>query len=94
MWIQGAVAITTDATVRARIGERTKKEAARVLEDMGLSVSDAIRMMLMRVAAEKALPFEVKVPNAVTARTLRKAERGEDLARSKDAAALFRKLGI
>jgi DNA-damage-inducible protein J len=87
-------AMATDTTVRARIDERVKKEAARVLEDMGLSVSDAIRMLLMRVVAEKALPFEVKVPNAVTARTLRKAGRGEDLVRSKDAPDLFRKLGI
>jgi len=54
--------MATDTTVRARIDERVKKEAAHVLEDMGLSVSDAIRMMLMRVAAEKALPFAVKVP--------------------------------
>jgi DNA-damage-inducible protein J len=77
--------------VRARIGERVKKEAARVLEDMGLSVSGAIRMMLTRVAAEKV---DVKVTNAATARTLRKAERGEDVVRSKDAASLFRKLGI
>ncbi len=86
--------MATDTTVRARIDERVKREAAEVLETMGLSVSDAIRMMLMRVAAEKALPFEIKVPNAVTARTLRKAKRGEDLIRSADAAELFRKLGI
>jgi DNA-damage-inducible protein J len=48
-----------------------KKKAAHVLEDMGLSLSDAIRLMLLRVAAEKALPFDVKVPNASTAQTLR-----------------------
>jgi DNA-damage-inducible protein J len=86
--------MATDTTVRARIDERIKKQATRVLDDMGLSVSDAIRMMLIRVAAEKALPFDVKVPNAVTARTLRKANRGEDLKRSKNAADLFGKLGI
>jgi addiction module RelB/DinJ family antitoxin len=43
---------------------------------MGLSVSDAIRMMLVRVAAEKALPFEVKVPNSVTTLTLRPGHMG------------------
>jgi DNA-damage-inducible protein J len=86
--------MAASATVRARIDEQVKKQAAQVLEEMGLSVSDAIRMMLMRVAAEKALPFEVNVPNATTARTLRKADKGEDLTRSKDAADLFRKLGI
>jgi DNA-damage-inducible protein J len=94
MELQGDFAVATDTTVRARIDERVKKQATRVLDDMGLSVSDAIRMMLIRVAAEKALPFDVKVPNAVTARTLRKANRGEDLTRSKNAADLFGKLGI
>jgi len=86
--------MATDTTVRARIDDRVKKEAAHVLEGMGLSVSDAIRMMLVRVAADKALPFNVKMPNATTARTLRKANRGEDLVRSKDAVDLFGKLGI
>jgi DNA-damage-inducible protein J len=86
--------MATSTTVRARIDEQVKKEATQVLGNMGLSVSDAIRMMLVRVAAEKALPFEVKVPNAVTSRTLRKAERGEDLVRSKNAADLLGKLGI
>jgi DNA-damage-inducible protein J len=85
---------TADTVVRARIDGRVKEQATSVLADMGLSVSDAIRMLLVRVAAEKALPFEVKVPNAVTARTLRKADRGEDLVRAKDAADLFEKLGI
>lgn len=84
----------TDAVVRTRIDRRVKEQATSVLADMGLSVSDAIRLLLARIAAEKALPFEVKVPNAVTARTLRKADRGEDLARARDAAELFEKLGI
>ena len=86
--------MATDTTVRARIDERTKKQAARVLRDLGLSMSDAVRLMLVRVAAEKALPFDVKVPNATTARALRKADKGKDLVRSKNAADLFGKLGI
>jgi DNA-damage-inducible protein J len=94
MELQGVFAMATDTTVRARIDARVKKKAAHVLEDMGLSLSDAIRLMLLRVAAEKALPFDVKVPNAATTRTLRKAAKGEDLTRSKNAADLFGKLGI
>jgi len=58
-----------------------------VLDKMGLSVSDAIRMMLVRVAAERALPFDVKVPNQVTqaamdearARKGKRFERVDDL---------------
>ena len=86
--------MTTDTVVRARINGQVKEQAAAVLDEMGLSVSDAIRMLLVRVAAEKALPFEARVPNAITARTLRRIERREDLHSAKDAAELFDKLGI
>ncbi len=83
-----------NAMVRARIDGRVKEQAAHVLAGMGLSVSDAIRMLLIRIAAEKALPFEVKVPNAVTVRALRASERGEDLKRFDTAEELFEDLGI
>lgn len=52
--------------VRARIDEGLKNEAAAVLDAIGLTVSDAIRMLLTRVAKEKALPIELVVPNAKT----------------------------
>ena len=69
--------MTTDSTVRARIDEKTKKKAQSVLAEMGLTVSDAIRLMLLRVASEKALPFEVKVPNAVTQAALDEVAAGK-----------------
>ena len=65
------------AVVRARIDERTKKEAAAVLKTIGLTVSDAFRLLLVRVAAEKALPFEPLVPNAETIAAMKAARRGE-----------------
>ena len=58
--------MTENAVVRARIDERIKTEAAVVLAAMGLTVSDAFRLMMTRIAAEKALPFEPLVPNAET----------------------------
>jgi DNA-damage-inducible protein J len=69
--------MTDNSVVRARIDERTKKEAAAVLKTIGLSVSDAFRMLLVRVAAEKALPFEPLVPNAETIEAMKAARRGE-----------------
>jgi DNA-damage-inducible protein J len=54
------------AFVRARIDETVKDEAAAVLADMGLTVSDLVRITLTRVAKERAVPFELKVPNAET----------------------------
>ena len=68
--------MTENAVVRARIDEATKTEAAAVLATMGLSLSDAFRLLLKRVAAEKALPFEPLVPNAETIAAMKAARRG------------------
>ncbi len=68
--------MTTDIVVRARIDGHVKEEAAHVLEQMGLSVSDAIRMMMVRIAKEKALPFDVRVPNDKTITAIEEARRG------------------
>ena len=54
------------AFVRARIDETLKNEAAEVLAGMGLTVSDAIRLFLKRVATDGAIPFELRAPNART----------------------------
>jgi len=62
--------------VHVRIDKRVKAQAAKTLSAMGLSVSDAVRVLLTRVAAEKALPFEVKVPNTATAAAMREARKG------------------
>ncbi len=83
--------MTANTVVRARIDEATKSEAAAVLEAMGLSLSDAFRLLLRRVAAEKALPFEPLVPNAKTIAAMREA-RGGDLPRFKSVDALLRDL--
>ena len=82
------------AFVRARIDETLKNEAAAVLADMGLTVSDVVRIALTKIAKEKALPFEMRVPNALTVETLTKSERGEDVHHATDADDLFRQLGI
>ena len=63
--------------VRARIDAKTKAEASAVLAAIGLIVSDAFRLLLIRVAAEKALPFEPLVPNAETIAAMEAARRGE-----------------
>ena len=65
----------TNAVVRARIDEHIKDEATAVLAAMGLTVSDAFRLLLTRVAHDKALPFEPLVPNAVTIEAMKEARR-------------------
>lgn len=63
--------------VRARIDTRTKRRAAGALEEMGLSISDAIRLLMMRIADERRLPFEVRVPSAKTRKAIAELESGK-----------------
>lgn len=66
-----------NAVVRARIDPEVKEEAEAVLAAIGLTVSDAFRMMMMRIAQEKALPFDPLVPNAETIEAMKAARREE-----------------
>ena len=65
-----------DAIVRARVNEEIKEEATIVLSEIGLTLSDAFRMLVIRIAREKALPFEPLVPNAKTIEAIKAARRG------------------
>ena len=67
---------TADTYVRARIVTRTKERAAAALEAMGLSISDAIRLLMLRIADERRLPFDVKVPNKITQKAISELEAG------------------
>ena len=69
--------MATNAVVRARIDGHIKEEAATVLAAMGLTISDAFRIMLIRVAKEKALPFEPLIPNEKTIKAMKAARRGK-----------------
>ena len=82
------------AFVRARIDEKLKQESAAVLAEMELTISDVVRMVLTKVAKEKALPFEMCVPNKLTIETLTRSGWGEDVHHAKDANDLFEQLGI
>lgn len=68
--------MSANAVVRARIDEHIKEEASAVLAAMGLTVSDAFRILLTRVAREKALPFDPWVPNAETIAAMKEARHG------------------
>jgi DNA-damage-inducible protein J len=65
----------TNAVVRARIDEKTKKKATVVLKKMGLTPSIAFRLMMTRIATDKALPFDLQ-PNAETIEAMKELKRG------------------
>lgn len=67
-----------NTVVRARVNEEIKEEATIVLSEIGLTLSDAFRMLIIRIAREKSLPFEPLTPNAKTIEAI-KAARKNDL---------------
>jgi len=79
--------MAANALVQARIDAAVKEEAAAVLASMGLTVSDAVRLLLTRVAKEHALPFDPLIPNEQTVQAMKEARRGY-LASFKDVDAL------
>ena len=68
--------MSANAVVRARIDEQIKEEATIVLAAMGLTVSDAVRLLLTKIAHEHALPFDPLIPNATTIAAMKEARAG------------------
>ena len=84
--------MNSDSVVRARIDSDTKERAKAALEAMGLSISDAIRLLMLHIADEKRLPFAVQVPNTTTAKALAELDAGKGK-RLNTADELFQDLG-
>lgn len=85
--------MNADAVVRARIDTVTKERASVALEAMGLSVSDAIRILMLRIADEQRMPFDVMVPTPATAKAMQELHAGKGQ-RFATPDALFSDLGI
>jgi len=69
--------MTANAVVRARIDEKTKKKATVILKSVGLTPSAAFRLMMIRIVREKAVPFDLIIPNSETAEAMKAGLRGE-----------------
>lgn len=82
-----------DTIVSARIDSATNVAATAALEALGLSVSDAIRLLMVYVAEEKRLPFTVQIPNRTTVNAIKELEAGKG-ERFDSADQLFKDLGI
>lgn len=67
------------ATIQARIDPKTKVKAQRILDELGIPMSEAVVLFLKQVVFHKGIPFELKVPTKLTAETLKKAEAGKDV---------------
>jgi DNA-damage-inducible protein J len=83
--------MTQNQLVQARVNGEIKEQAAAVLADMGLTISDAVRILLTRVAREKMMPLELMTPNAETLAAMEEAKAG-NLPRVHSINELFREL--
>ena len=80
--------------IRARVSPVLKTRVEYVLAKVGLTPSDAIRLFYSQIVLCKGIPFEVRIPNAVTRAALHEADHGIGLVRYKDTDEMFKKLGI
>jgi DNA-damage-inducible protein J len=87
-------AMAKTEAIEARVDSKLKAQAEGVLNQLGLSASDAIRLFYKQVALRKGLPFDVALPNATTRRAMRDVAEGERLTRYKDTREMFEKLGL
>lgn len=80
------------ATIQARVDPKTKKNAQIILKKLNISMSEAISIYLSQITLHRGIPFEIKIPNEVTAKTLKDAENGYDLHRVDSVDELFQEL--
>ena len=81
-----------NAIVQVRVNEQTKAEARAVLKALDMSMSEAICLFLRQVVLHRGIPFDVKIPNELTAKTLADSEKGIDLHRASSVDELFAEL--
>ncbi len=79
---------------RARVDAELKHRVEKVLEKLGLSVSEAIRIYFRMIELNRGLPFEIKIPNEETAAVFRDTDQGKNLERFDSAEDLFEDLGV
>ena len=80
------------ATIQARIDPEIKLRAQGILKKLHISMSEAISMYLTQVTLQKGIPFDLKIPNELTAETILKSERGEEIHKVNTIDELFKEL--
>jgi DNA-damage-inducible protein J len=82
------------AVIHTRIDAELKIGAENILKEIGLTSSEAVRLFYRQIELNHGIPFDVKIPNKLTADTLTKSDCGEGVHQAKDADDLFDQLGI
>jgi DNA-damage-inducible protein J len=79
-------------TIQARIDVESKEQAKKILEFLGLTMSEAITLYLRQVILRRGIPFEIEIPNELTAKVLRDSKKGRGLRKAASVDKLFKEL--
>ena len=82
------------AIIRARVEPELKREVEAILAQLGFTASDAIQILLRQIQLRRGLPFDVRIPNDVTAQTLKDSKAGKGVKRFASKQALYADLGL
>jgi len=82
------------ASVRARIEPELKTEVEGILSELGLTVSETVQLLYRQIKLRRGVPFEVRVPNALNARTLKSSKKGRGVKRFRSKKELYADLGL
>ena len=84
--------MANSATIQVRVDKNTKRRAKKILKTWDIGMSEAIKIYLRQIILKKGIPFDLRIPNEVTAKSMAKTEAGEDLHEVKNVDELFREL--
>ena len=79
-------------TIQARIDVESKEQAKKIFDFLGLTMSQAITLYLRQVILRRGIPFEIEIPNELTAKVLRASKKGRGLHKAASVNKLFREL--
>ena len=82
------------ANIRARIEPGLKSEVENILSDLGLTVSETVHLLYRQIKLQRGLPFDVRIPNELTARTLNASKNGKGVRRFGGKKELYADLGL
>jgi DNA-damage-inducible protein J len=82
------------ATIRTRIEPSLKSEVEDILSQLGLTASKTVQLLYRQIKLQRGLPFEVQIPNTLTARTLNASKAGKNVKRFDSKRELFADLGL
>lgn len=84
--------MSKNTTISIRIDSETKVQSQKVLKQLHMTMSEAVAVFLRQVALQRGIPFEIRIPTELTAKTLEKSEKGEDVKSFDSVDALFEDL--